>query len=150
MTNETETETDVKKKRGRPFGTIKPKKESTQQEKKHTYVTTHNSHIIKEKMLEAIEKCNGIITLAAETINIRRETHYDWLNNDPEYKEKVDNIVKYAFLDYANKQLYKLMEAQNTASIIYAHKYATGYQEANNTFVNVAMPPTLIIKKQED
>jgi len=150
MTNETETETNVKKKRGRPFGTIKPKKESTQQENGHIVITEDNRNMVKEKMLEAIEKCNGIVTLAAETINLRRQTHYKWLNDDADYKEKVNNLIKYAFLDYANKQLYKLMEAQNTASIIYAHKYATGYQEANNTFVNVAMPPTLIIKKQED
>lgn len=147
MTDSTE---EIKRGRGRPIGTTKEKTETTVAKKKHVYINKDNVDYIKEKMLEAIEICDGIVAKAAEKINIRRQTHYQWLNNDPDYKQKVDDLVRYAFLDYANKQLYELMQEKNTASIIYAHKYATGYQEANNTFVNIAMPPNLRIVEDKD
>lgn len=70
-------------------------------------------------MLEALEKSLGIVTTATKAAGISRETHYRWMKEDPEYKEKVDSIGDIA-LDFAESQLHKqIREGNSTATIFF-------------------------------
>jgi len=75
--------------------------------------------IKKGQMLEALEKSLGIVTTATKAAGISRETHYRWMKEDPEYKEKVDSIGDIA-LDFAESQLHKqIREGNSTATIFF-------------------------------
>lgn len=74
---------------------------------------------LKKAMIEALEKSLGIVTTAAKSVGIDRSTHYDWLNNDPDYKKAVEGIADIA-LDFAESKLHKSIEnGSDTATIFY-------------------------------
>ena len=63
----------------------------------------------KKAMLEALEKCYGIVTKAAKMIDLGRQTHYDWLEQDPEYRKAVEELDNVA-LDHSEDKLHQLIE----------------------------------------
>ena len=63
----------------------------------------------KELMLKALKKTKGIVSVAAESVNIARTTHYLWMDNDPEYKEAVKAIDESA-IDFAESKLFELID----------------------------------------
>ena len=77
-----------------------------------------NLTLKKAAMLEALEKSLGIVTSAAKSVGIRRETHYAWLNEDAEYKEKVNSLSDVA-LDFAESQLHKQIQNGEVSSTIF-------------------------------
>jgi len=78
-----------------------------------------NTNIQKKAMVEALEKSLGIVTTACKTVGINRTTHYEWYNNDPQYKLAVDSIADIA-LDFAESKLHKSIEnGSDTATIFY-------------------------------
>jgi hypothetical protein len=79
---------------------------------------TQNLTLKKAAMLEALEKSLGIVTSAAKSVGIRRETHYAWLNEDAEYKEKVNSLSDVA-LDFAESQLHKQIQNGEVSSTIF-------------------------------
>jgi hypothetical protein len=73
----------------------------------------------KEAMLEALEKSLGVVTNAAKAAGIHRDTHYNWIRKDEEYKAKVEELQEVA-LDFAESSLYKQIRDGNvTATIFY-------------------------------
>lgn len=72
----------------------------------------------KKAMIEALEKCMGIVTTASKIAGINRETHYRWLNTDPKYKEKVESIDDIV-LDFAESQLHQQIKDKDTAATIF-------------------------------
>lgn len=77
-----------------------------------------NTNILKKAMIEALEKSLGVITTAAKAVGIDRSTHYDWYNNDPEYRAAVDSISDIA-LDFAESQLHKQIQGGEVSSTIF-------------------------------
>jgi len=69
-------------------------------------------------MIEALEKSLGVVTTAAKAVGIDRSTHYDWYNNDPEYRAAVDSISDIA-LDFAESQLHKQIQGGEVSSTIF-------------------------------
>jgi|APGre2960657404_1045060.scaffolds.fasta_scaffold02812_6 hypothetical protein len=65
--------------------------------------------ITKKAMIEALEKSLGIVTTACKSVDIARQTHYEWLREDPNYKEQVESIVDMA-IDFAESQLNQLIQ----------------------------------------
>lgn len=63
----------------------------------------------KELMLKALKKTKGMVSVAAESVNIARTTHYLWMDNDPEYKEAVKAIDE-AAIDFAESKLFELID----------------------------------------
>lgn len=62
--------------------------------------------IKKRAMLKALEKHLGIVVMAAKETGIDRNSHYQWMSNDPEYRAQVlalNDVV----LDFAESHLYK-------------------------------------------
>jgi hypothetical protein len=87
--------------------------------------------IKKAAMYEALTKNLGNVTKSAEDIGIHRQTHYDWMNDDPEYKAAVDSLKNVA-LDFAEEQLRKLMEGAERQALTHDGKVVT-IKDAPNT-----------------
>ncbi len=60
----------------------------------------------KEAMLEALELTLGIVTDACKIIGIARQTHYDWIANDEDYKKSVESIMEIS-LDFVESKLFE-------------------------------------------
>jgi len=72
----------------------------------------------KKEMLEALEKSLGIVSTATKTVGIARQTHYNWMKADTDYKKAVDSIQD-SVLDFAESHLYKLVKEGNPAATIF-------------------------------
>ena len=81
--------------------------------KKPTKTDTH-----KKAMLEALTKSLGIVTSACKSVGINRDTHYEWLKNDEQYKAEVESLKDVA-LDFAESQLHKKMQSGSDTAIIF-------------------------------
>jgi hypothetical protein len=75
--------------------------------------------IHKKAMIEALEKSLGVVTSACKSVDIARQTHYEWMKEDEEYKAAVDSIADVA-IDFAESQLHKqIKEGNSTATIFF-------------------------------
>ena len=43
-------------------------------------------------MINALEKTLGVVTSACKIVGIARSTHYNWYDNDRDYRDAVDDI----------------------------------------------------------
>ena len=105
-------------------------------------------------MIEALVKSLGVVTLACKEVGIARKTHYEWYNEDPEYKKSVDDISDVA-LDFAEAMLHKQIEAKDTTATIFYLKTKgkkRGYIERQEIDATVNMPvlPKVVIKRKDD
>lgn len=80
------------------------------------------TEVQKKAMLAALERSLGIVTSACREVGITRETFYRWLKEDPEFKERVDDIDNMT-LDYVETQLYKQIREGSEKSILFYMKY---------------------------
>ena len=72
----------------------------------------------KKKMIEALEKNLGIVSIATQNVGIHRSTHYDWMKNDSDYKKAVDDIHNVC-LDFAESKLFEQIQDNNTSATIF-------------------------------
>lgn len=103
----------------------------------------------KKAMIEALERTLGVVTPACKAVGISRWTHYDWIKNDPEYKQAVEDMPEIA-LDFVESQNYKQIKDGNTSAIIFYLKTkgkGRGYIEKKETEVTVKGKSQLIIEK---
>jgi hypothetical protein len=112
---------------------------------------TNSDNIKKKAMIEALIKSLGIVTMACKTVDISRQTHYRWMQEDEKYKAEVDDVSDVA-LDFAESMLHKQIENKDTAATIFYLKCRgkkRGYIERSEMDVNIKeMPklPDIIIK----
>ena len=85
----------------------------------------------KDAMLQALTTSLGNVTEAAAAVGMSRETHYDWLKNDPEYNAAVASLKNVA-LDFAESQLKKLMEGAERQALTHDGEVVT-IKDAPNT-----------------
>jgi anaerobic C4-dicarboxylate transporter len=93
--------------------------------------------IHKRAMLEALEKSLGIVTTACKAVGIARSTHYNWMEDDPEYRKAVEDLVNVT-LDFGESQLHRLMKDRNPAAVIFFLKTKAkvrGYVEASEQVI---------------
>jgi hypothetical protein len=86
---------------------------------------------LKKAMLEALEKSLGIVTTACKKVGIDRGSHYNWMKDDIEYNKAVRDIENIT-LDFAESQLHKQIQDNNTSATIFYLKCrgkARGYTE---------------------
>jgi hypothetical protein len=70
-------------------------------------------------MIDALIKTLGIVTSACIKAEINRDTHYEWLKDDPEYAKSVSDVAEIA-IDFAESSLHKqISEHDTTATIFY-------------------------------
>ena len=81
----------------------------------------------------ALEKSLGVVTTACKNVNIHRSTFYKYYQDDPNFKNSVDDIQNVA-LDFAESKLHKLIQNENVTAIIFYLKTKgknRGYVERN-------------------
>lgn len=85
----------------------------------------------KQRMLDALSETRGIVTGAAKMIFIDRQTHYNWLKEDADYKEKVDAIQDIV-LDFVENKFYDKIDSNDVTAQIFFLKCKgkkRGYRE---------------------
>ena len=74
--------------------------------------------IAKKAFIEAMYKCLGIVSKAAELSGIARGSHYRWMDEDPEYKREIESVPDYV-LDFVEDKLHTLIKDQDTTATIF-------------------------------
>ena len=117
---------------------------------------TKSNNIKKTAMIEALTKSLGVVTTACKQVDIARKTHYEWYNEDPEYKKAVDDISDVA-LDFAESKLHSLIDKGDTSANIFYLKtkgkkrgYIERQEIEQTTTLKVAELPTIQIKSVND
>tara|TARA_Y100001937_G_scaffold97094_1_gene132149 strand:- start:826 stop:1173 length:348 start_codon:yes stop_codon:yes gene_type:complete len=72
----------------------------------------------KQAMLEALEQSLGVVTTACKVVGIERKTHYNWLEQDEDYKAAVKSIENVA-IDFAESQLHKQIKKGSTPATVF-------------------------------
>ena len=93
----------------------------------------------KKAMLAAMEKSLGVVSTAARSAGIDRKNHYNWMDSDAEYRQKVIDIDNIA-IDFAESKLRLLIENGDVAATIFFLKTrgkSRGYVERSEYDVRV-------------
>lgn len=93
----------------------------------------------KIAFLEALRNHLGNVTASCAEIGISRQSYYEWLNNDPEFKASVEGIGE-GLLDMAeNALLAKIESGDTTATIFYLKTKGKkrGYIEKQETQLTI-------------
>lgn len=69
---------------------------------------------LKRRFLDVLEKNRGIITSACKSVDISRQTYYNWLASDAEFKQEAEEINENA-IDFVES---KLMQKINGIEIM--------------------------------
>ena len=72
----------------------------------------------KDRLLESLKECSGIVTFACEKVGLSRQTFYRWCRDDPEFKERVDAINELQ-IDVAEASLLKKIQKGDTTAIMF-------------------------------
>ncbi len=72
----------------------------------------------KKAILEALEKSLGVVTTACKNVGIGRTQFYNWLKQDEDFAESVEDVQNIA-LDFAESQLHKQIGDGNTSATIF-------------------------------
>ena len=82
-----------------------------------------DERVAKEKadLLQALANTSGIVSSACKAANVSRMTYYRWYNEDPDFREKADDI-KELQKDFAESLILKKMKEGDTTMIIFYAK----------------------------
>jgi hypothetical protein len=72
----------------------------------------------KEAMIKALEKTLGVVSSACKIVGISRETHYQWMKQDGQYKKEVEFCADLV-LDFAETALHKNIKEGREISTIF-------------------------------
>lgn len=101
----------------------------------------HKTHNNKKDFLERFKATRGNVSLACESANIGRRTYYDWIESDPEFKNKVWELDE-SFKDYLVGSMWEDVDKGVTTMKIFMAKSILkerGYGE--NAFMEDNKPP---------
>lgn len=85
--------------------------------------TKIDRNLKKEAFLIAYKKAFGNVTVACEAIGISRQKYYDWLKEEPGFKETIEAIEPDEILvDFTENALVKRINAGDTTAIIFTLK----------------------------
>jgi hypothetical protein len=99
-------------------------------------------------MIAALEQSLGIVTTACKSVGIERNTHYNWIKEDEDYKAAVDSIQDIT-LDFAESQLHKqIKDGEVTSTIFYLKTKGKkrGYIERIENDLSVNQMPKVTIE----
>jgi hypothetical protein len=82
-----------------------------------------DTKLTKKALLEAYKKTFGNVSQSCKIVGINRSTHYEWLNDDEDYKATIEGIEpSEMFLDFVESQLVTKISKGDTTAIIFALK----------------------------
>lgn len=64
---------------------------------------------LKEKVLEALVKANGIVSDACKKVKINRKTFYDWVKTDKNFRDCVEDVNDVA-LDFVESKMFNAIK----------------------------------------
>jgi len=111
-------------------------------------MATNKSLQNKKMLIEAMEKCHGIVTDACKTVGISRVTYYEYYKNDTEFKKSIDEIES-TVLDFVEGKLFQKIDTGDVTSIIFYLKTKgknRGYVERQELTGKDGEPITPIIR----
>lgn len=73
---------------------------------------------VKKEMIDALERSLGIVSTACQAMGMSRQTHYNWMKADEEYKSAVLELEDRT-IDFAESHLHKLIKDGNPAATIF-------------------------------
>lgn len=97
----------------------------------------------KEQFLERLKEAGGIIYVACHNANINRSTFYRWRDTDPDFAEKVEEVME-AQVDFVESKLMELINAHDTAATIFYLKTKgkkRGWTEKQPPLVAISTEP---------
>jgi hypothetical protein len=99
----------------------------------------------KTSMLEALRNTLGNVTMACKVTNITRQTHYEWMHTDPDYKTEVESILDEQGDFVENKLLQAIKDGDTTAIIFYCKTKLKnrGYTEKQEVDMNADITITV-------
>jgi len=103
----------------------------------------------KKEFLEALKRCAGNVSEATKQVPIHRSTHYDWIEQDPEYAAAVD-AIKESLIDRAEGVLHSLIGEGNVPAVLFFLKTQgkkRGYIERTETDVTSGGQPINFVTK---
>jgi hypothetical protein len=77
-----------------------------------------NMDNIKKQVLDALEKTLGVISPACKMVGISRQTFYNWLNDDADFKCKFDEINQFQ-IDFVESKLFENINNGDTPCTIF-------------------------------
>ena len=97
----------------------------------------------KNAMIKALTSSLGVIKPALDMVGLSRNTHDDWMRNDPEYRARVEEVYEID-LDFGENALRKAMKNGSVPAIIFYLKTKgkkRGYQESSTVDTTVHIAP---------
>jgi hypothetical protein len=80
--------------------------------------TNQDLTLKKRAMIAALEKTLGVVTQATTAVGISRTQHYNWLKDDPEYAQAVNDVFEMS-LDFAESKLFLAIKRDELQAIFY-------------------------------
>ena len=79
--------------------------------------------LAKKGFIDAYERSFGNILVSCKTVGIARQTYYNWIEQDAEFKKQIESIQpKERFLDFLEGKIVEKINGGDTTSIIFALK----------------------------
>ena len=72
----------------------------------------------KTAFIKHLHDAFGNITQASESVGIKRQTYYNWMKSDDEFREAIESIDEY-IIDSVEKELYTQIKDGSTAATIF-------------------------------
>lgn len=82
-------------------------------------LTTSDTY--KKTMVNALTATLGVVSPACKLAGISRQTHYRWMQEDPEYKQAVEDVSEET-IDFVEDALHGLIKKGDTAATIFYMK----------------------------
>ena len=76
------------------------------------------TNILKNNLINALEKHLGVVTSACKEVKCNRSTFYKYYNNDSKFRDKVDELQNVA-LDFVESKLFNQIKNENPTSTIF-------------------------------
>lgn len=115
-------------------------------------IATKSDIIKKRAMIQALEVSLGIVTTACKKVGINRDTHYEWMKRDEQYKADVESISDIA-LDFAESKLHEQINNGEVSSTIFYLKTKgkrRGYIERVEQDTNISINKPFILELTND
>lgn len=106
----------------------------------------------KETFLKHLEKSLGVISTACKRTGITRQTYYNWINSDDEFKEQVNDIQEEQ-KDYVESKLIENIEKNDTTAIIFYLKTKAkdrGYTDKTEIKADFVEQPLFVINQNNE
>ena len=100
-------------------------------------------------MLKALKLSMAIIAPACEMVGIDRKTHYNWLKDDPGYREEVEALQERTFDFVESKMVERIQGGSDTMLIWYSKTKMKQRGFVERTEVEVTDKPAFVTKPED-